>query len=151
MSAFALIQDKRGNTLLIKPRNARKWAEKWLPNVKLMNADRLKTFKNGWTFPASYIREGETPEVTLHRIVGEQLGVRSYHIARQKLYNFYDPSYMFPGKMHWDYCFVFKISIPSQSIKSQWVSTAKFVDVSKLAMSDFSSAQGELAQTLRLL
>ena len=151
ISVFALIHDAKRHVLLVRPRDVRKWTKEWSPNIRLMNADRLMKFKKSWVFPGSYIREGESPDNTLRRMMRDQLGVSSYHVQSQKLYNFYDPSYMYPGKMHWDYCFVYNVRFSKKRIKRPWISTAEYVDVGSLTSTDFSSAQGDLAEALGLL
>ncbi len=150
ISVFAVI--RRGNkVLLVKPTNRRKWLTEWSPNIRLMNQERLKKFTKSWLFPGGYVREGEAPEEALKRILKEQLGIKSFSAGPGKLYNFYDPSNIFPGNMHWDYCFVFKVKTNEEIRKRPWFSSIEFVDPRDFGRDDFTSAQGDLALAIGLI
>ena len=152
ISVFAIIRKNGSNkVLLVRPKDRRKWREQWSPNIRLMSPARLAKFESSWVFPGGYIREGEAPEAALKRIMEDQLGISRFSAGRAKLYNFYDPSNIFPGRMHWDYCFVFNVRTGKRIRKWGWLSSAEFVDPANFAREDFSSAQGDLALAIGLL
>lgn len=150
LSSFALLE-KRGKILLVKPNRHEKWAQEWAPNFKIYAAEQMEKEMNYWRFPSTYIKQGEHPDSALKRIVEDQLGVKEYAAGKGKLYNFYDPSNLFPGKMHWDYCFVYKISTGEPITKKSWLSQVEYVKTKGMDPKEFGSAQGDLAKGLRLL
>lgn len=142
ISAFAVA--RRGEeVLLVKPKEHQAWAE-WAPNWKLYEPERYAAEFQKWRFPSSYVREGEHPDHSLSRIVQEQLGVKRYRAGRAELLNFYDPSRRYPGKMHWDYCFVYETNLGEEPGPRPWFSAVEYVDSTKLSPQDFGSGQGDL-------
>src|SRR5580658_4068075 len=99
ISAFAIIK-KRGRVLVIMPRPHARWEDEWAPNWRIYDAAGLQTEYARWRLPSTFIREGESPEEALARIMTDQLGVREYRSGPPSLQNFYEPSRRYPGKMH---------------------------------------------------
>ena len=149
ISAFAIMK-KRGKVLAIKPRAHVRWEEEWAPNWRVYDAAGLKAELEKWRLPSTYMKEGEGPEQALSRIMLDQLGVKVYSVRLSSLQNFYEPSRRYPGKMHWDYCFVFNVSTHEEVKESPWLSNPRYVKASDQNM-EFGSAQGGLLARLKLL
>lgn len=150
ISVFAVAREG-GRTLLVKPAEHPRWREEWAPNWRRYTPEMLKHEYESWRFPSSYVKEGEPPEGTLSRIMGDQLGVPSYEVASSRLLNFYEPSRSFPGSNHWDYCFVYEVKLNVAPSPKPWLSAAGYVDLAGLKPDDFGSAQGSLASELKLV
>lgn len=149
ISAFAIIRkEEDSRVLLVKPKEQERWRQEWAPNWRLYEPDFLSNEFNTWRFPSSYVREGESPDQTLKRIVEDQLGMKKYEVLSSKLLNFYEPSRRYPGKMHWDYCFVYQVKGNEEPTIKPWFSSIEFVDPKTLAGKDFGSAQGALLREL---
>ena len=72
MSVFEIIK-RDSRVLLAKPKEHTRWKEEWAPNWRLYDSDSLANEYRSWRFPSSYIREGESPEDTLTRLMSDQL------------------------------------------------------------------------------
>jgi ADP-ribose pyrophosphatase YjhB (NUDIX family) len=150
MSVFAIIKkyDDSKKTLLVKPREHARWKEEWAPNWRLYNPDALPKEFGSWRFPSSYIREGESPDETLSRVIKDQLGLANFKVLSSKLLNFYEPSRRYPERMHWDYCFVYDVEINDIPVLKPWFSSLEYVDLKTLDQKEFGSAQGGLLKEL---
>ncbi|MGI0090301.1 MAG: NUDIX domain-containing protein [Nitrososphaerales archaeon] len=147
MSAFAIIK-KDSRVLLVKPRDHPRWKEEWAPNWRLYDTESLSNEFRSWRFPSSYVREGESPEDTLTRLVKEQLGISSLEVMTSRLLNFYGPSRMYPDKMHWDYCFVYDVKVNETPTLKPWYSALEYADLRTLDAKDFGSSQGGLLRAI---
>ncbi|MDG6985740.1 MAG: NUDIX hydrolase [Nitrososphaerota archaeon] len=150
ISAFAVAKEN-DRVLLLKPRDHPRWAEEWAPNWRRYTPDTLLHEWESWRFPSSYVKEGESPEDTLSRIIREQLELRSYEVISSRLLNFYEPSRSFPGSMHWDYCFVYEVALKERASLKPWFSAVEYVATVGLKPGEFGSAQGSLASELKLI
>lgn len=146
ISVFAIIK-KADSILVVKPKPHQKWKE-WAPNWQLYEEERLETEFSKWRFPSSYVNEGEHPDDTLARILRGQLGIKDYEVKAWRLVNFYTPSRRYPGKMHWDYCFLYDVKTEQTPSKKPWLEKLEFVARSELKEDDFGSAQGSLLEYL---
>jgi hypothetical protein len=79
----------------------------------------------------------------------DQLGIRNYRVRSSSLQNFYEPSRRYPGKMHWDYCFVFEVSTREEVKESPWLSTPTYAKLSHGNL-EFGSSQAGLLTRLGL-
>ena len=77
----------------------------------------------------------------------DQLGVKVYSVRSSSLQNFYEPSRRSPGEMHWDYCFVFSVSIHEEVKESRWLYGPRYVKPSDADV-EYGSAQGGLLTRL---
>jgi ADP-ribose pyrophosphatase YjhB (NUDIX family) len=152
MSVFAITkkEDDSKKTLLVKPREHARWKEEWAPNWRLYSPELLSNEYSSWRFPSSYIREGESPEETLSRVIRDQLGLSNFKVLSSKLLNFYDTSRRYPDRMHWDYCFVYNVKIDETPALRPWYSSVDYVDLTTLDQKDFGSSQGGLLKELGL-
>lgn len=147
ISVFAIMR-KDGKVLLVKPRENSRWTEEWAPNWRLYSPEALSNEYKSWRFPSSYIKEGESPDEALSRVLTQQLGIENYRMLSSKLLNFYGPSRRYPDRMHWDYCFIYEVrSDESPSIKP-WYSSIEFLDLLSLDEKAFGSGQGGLLEKL---
>lgn len=147
MSVFAIIK-RDSRILLVKPKEHTRWKEEWAPNWRLYDSDSLANEYRSWRFPSSYIREGESPEDTLSRLMGDQLGVASFEVVSSRLLNFYEPSRRYPERMHWDYCFVYDLKVDEHPVLKPWYSSLEFMDLKTLEPTDFGSSQGGLLKAI---
>ena len=119
----------------------------WAPNWRVYDAAGLKAELEKWRLPSTYVMEGEAPEHALSRIMLDQLGVKVYSVRSSSLQNFYEPSRRSPGEMHWDYCFVFSVSIHEEVKESRWLYGPRYVKPSDADV-EYGSAQGGLLTRL---
>ncbi len=147
ISVFAVLQS--GSELLLgKPRQHGRWQDEWAPNWRLYDSGQLEAELRRWRFPSSYVEEGESPEHALGRVMNEQLGVREYTLQSSRLLNFYEPSRRYPGRYHWDYCFVFRVMANFSPHDLPWFSELRYIAPSSLDATDFGSAQGAILMAL---
>ena len=149
MSAFAIIR-KGKEVLLVKPKEHQRWLEEWAPNWRVYEPRQLEAELAAWRFPSSYVKQGGSPEETLSRLMKEQLAVSEREVVSNRLLNFYSASRRFPGKMHWEYCFVYDVSAAQEPPSQPWFSAMEYLDFGSLADGSFGSGQGELARALDL-
>jgi len=93
------------------------------------------------------VREGEAPKDGLRRVMEDQLGVKRYSSAEPRLLNFYEPSRRFPGRMQWDYCFVFDVSTDQDVKQQEWLTDVAFMDPSGVK-SELGSAHSEIFESI---
>jgi ADP-ribose pyrophosphatase YjhB (NUDIX family) len=150
LSSFAIIRD--GNKILLgMARDHPRWEEEWAPNFAAYDSEeRQKEFRS-WRFPATYLYEGEHPDEAARRVMEDQLGLSEYTMGHATVHAFYDPSDWFPGKRHYDLCFVYEVEATPPSQVPDWFSRLEFVDTSALRRADFGSAMGDLASALRMI
>ena len=141
---------KDGRVLLLKAAPHELW-DQWAPNWKIYTPERAAEDTKRWRFPSAYIKEGEAPEDALARVMKEQLGIENYQVESSTLENFYNPSGRYPGKMHWDYCFVYRVRTSENPRKQDWLAHVEYLDLKGLTEEEFGSAQGDLARRLGLL
>ena len=145
ISVFAVVR-RNGKVLLVKPKQDTRWQE-WAPNWRVYEPASLTADMAKWRIPSTYVREGEAPEGGLRRVMEDQLGVAHYSASQPKLLNFYEPSRRFPGKMHWDYCFVFEVATDEQAQEKPWLAEIAFIDPS-IPGPELGSAQGDILKAL---
>jgi ADP-ribose pyrophosphatase YjhB (NUDIX family) len=150
ISAFA-VWEKEDRVLLVAPNLHERWVSEWVPNWRVYTADQLEVEKRSWRLPSTYIMEGEAPDDALARIMRDQLEVPGWGVLSSKLYNFYGPSRRYPGSMHWDYCFVYRVSSSEPVEPKPWFARVEFVKTRGMSTDAFGSAQGFLLQELGLL
>lgn len=149
LSSFAII--RQGDEILLgQARDHPRWAMEWAPNFPAYDPEELEEQWHTWRFPAAYLYEGEHPDDTLRRVVADQLGVEHYETGPARIHSFYDPSDWFPGKLHYDLCFVYDVEASPPPSPPPWFSKLHSVDPSALRRGDFGSAMGDLAVVLDL-
>ena len=104
----------------------------------------------GGSPPRIYTR-AKGPDDTLARVMRDMLGVKRWTVVRHKDYGFYDPSDWYPGRMHYDLCFVYDVKVAKVPEMPPWFAKLEFVDPSRMTSRDFGSAQGDLARALKLV
>jgi len=149
-STFAIIKSGRKVLLGIAKPHPR-WAAEWQPNFSVYSREEREEEFRLWRFPASYLYEGEGPDDTLKRIGRDMLGAKRWAVTGSKTYGFYDPSDWYPGKMHYDLCFVYDVKLAKVPAVPPWFQELEFVDSRKFRAKDFGSAQGDLARELKLV
>ncbi len=149
-SSFAVIRQGR-KVLLGVARSHERWEAEWAPNFSVYSPEERGEEFVKWRFPAAYLYEGEGPDDALGRVMLDMLGVRRWTITRSKDYGFYDPSDWYPGKMHYDLCFVYDMRITKPPAVPPWFSRLELVDPRKLRADDFGSAMGDLARRLKII
>jgi len=149
-SSFAIIKSGRKVLLGVAKPHPR-WEAEWQPNFSVYSRDERENEFRLWRFPASYLYEGEGPDDTLQRVMRDMLGMKRWSVIRQKDYGFHDPSDWYPGRMHYDLCFVSDVKIAKAPETPPWFAKLEFVDPSRMTSRDFGSAQGDLARALKLV
>lgn len=142
ISAFAIAR-KDADVLVLRPAKHEKWGE-WAPNWRVYSPEALEREHKSWRFPSSYVKFGEHPDDTLRRIMEGQLGISRYLVKGCRLENYYSPSRRYQGEMHWDYCFVYNVSLNDSPVPKPWIEDIRYVPLEGLSEEDFGSAQGSL-------
>lgn len=150
LSSFAIITE--GDRVLLGiARDHPRWEAEWAPNFGAYDPDERRKEFQSWRFPATYLYEGEHPDDALERVLRDQLGVAEFEAGPGAVHAFYDPSDWFPGKKHYDICFVYEVETSPPSEVPTWFARLEFVEASSLKGKDFGSAMGDLAAALRMI
>ena len=149
-SSFAIVRSGR-KVLVGIPKPHPRWAAEWAPNFSIYSADEREEEFRSWRFPAAYLYEGESPDDCLGRVVRDMLQMKRWTVIRSKTHAFYDPSDWYPGRMHYDLCFVYDVKIAKAPAVPPWFARLEFADPGKLAANEFGSAMGDLAKALKLV
>lgn len=150
LSAFALLQEDN-EVLLGVPRAHPRWEAEWAPNFTVYSEEERAAEFRSWRIPAAYLYEGEHPDETLERVVRDQLALEEYGAEGTDIYAFYDPSDWFPGKLHYDLCFVYELVATPPEEAPPWFERLEMVDIATLTKKDFGSEMGDLAFALGLI
>lgn len=148
-SSFVIIR-QGAKVLAGIPKNQRKWREEWAPNWLVYTKESLENEYRSWRLPASYLYEGESPDDTARRVLRDQLRMRAAKLGPAANYAFHDPSSWYPGRKHYDLCFVYEVrGTPPKTIPSWW-QRLEFVDVRTLRKVEMGSAMSDLMKVLKL-
>ncbi|MFQ5838346.1 MAG: NUDIX hydrolase [Thermoplasmata archaeon] len=150
LSSFAILKDG-SKVLLGRPKDHPRWEAEWAPNFTAYDPEEREVEFHSWRFPAAYLYEGEHPDEALRRVVEDQLGLKEYQAGPASIHAFYDPSDWFPGKLHYDLCFVYEVRGTLPTVLPPWFAGLEFVDASSLKAKDFGSAMGDLAAALEFI
>ncbi|MBI4416205.1 MAG: hypothetical protein HY557_04395 [Euryarchaeota archaeon] len=149
-SSFAIVRAGR-KVLLGVARPHPRWEAEWAPNFSVYTPEDLAAEFRDWRFPAAYLYEGESPDDCLGRVMRDMLRVARWTVTGQKTHAFYDPSTWYPGRMHYDLCFVYDVKLAKAPAVPPWFARLEYVDPKTLRGDDFGSAMGDLAKALRLI
>lgn len=148
-SSFVIV--RRGSTILAGiPKEDPKWREEWAPNFLVYSKSDLADEFRLWRLPASYLLEGEHPDEAAGRVLRDQLGFPARPLHHPDVYTFHDPSTWFPGKKHYDLCFVYDVRGLSPSEVPAWWQRLEFVDPKTLRKEELGSAMSDLMRVLPL-
>ncbi len=147
LSSFAILQEDT-KVLLGVPKEHTRWEEEWAPNFSAYDPPEREAEFRSWRFPAAYLYEGEHPDETLRRVVEGQLSIEEYGADATDVYAFYDPSDWFPGRKHYDLCFIYEVVAAPPEAPPPWFQRLEMVEIASLKSNDFGSAMGDLALTL---
>ncbi len=148
-SSFVLVR-KGSKVLAGIPRPHPKWTREWAPNWLVYTKESLEDEHRSWRLPAAYLYEGEGPDEAAYRVLRDQLRIRGVELGRPLCKAFYDPSSWFPGKRHYDLCFVYEVRAKPPKAVPPWWERLEFVDVGFLRKQDLGSAMSDLVRALRL-
>lgn len=147
LSSFAVV--RRGTEVLLgRAREHPRWAAEWAPNFAAYDREERAREWETWRFPATFLYEGEHPDEALGRVLRDQLRTHEFMADPVQIYAFYDPSDWFPGKNHYDLCFVYDVEADPPAETPEWFAELRFVRLSEIASGEFGSAMGDLAAVL---
>ncbi len=148
-SSFVVIRN--GSKVLAGiPKNHRKWRNEWAPNWLVYTKESLEDEYRFWRLPASYLYEGENPDDTAWRVLRDQLHVGGARLGSPSHYAFHDPSSWYPGRKHYDLCFVYEARGSLPKAIPAWWRRLEFVEVRTLRREDLGSSMHDLMKVLRL-
>ncbi len=148
-SSFVVL--RKGTKILAGiPRNHRKWRNEWAPNWLVYTKESLEDEYRFWRLPASYLYEGENPDDTARRVLKDQLRIRDGKLGPLSHYAFHDPSSWYPGRRHYDLCFVYEARGSLPKTIPEWWERLDFIDLKVLRKMDLGSSMGDLMKVLRL-
>jgi ADP-ribose pyrophosphatase YjhB (NUDIX family) len=146
-SSFVIVRS--GTTILAGiPKDDSKWREEWAPNFLVYSKSDLAAEFRLWRLPATYLLEGEHPDAAADRVLRDQLTLPARPLHHPDVYTFHDPSTWFPGKRHYDLCFVYEIRGPAPSEMPPWWQRLEFVDPMTLKKAELGSAMSDLVRVL---
>ncbi len=147
-SSFVLVRDDRSRVLAGIARDHRNWRERWQPNINAYRpVDQEAEFRS-WRLPAAYLVEGEHPDEAARRVLRDQLRMPLKKLERPSIYSFYDPSSWYPGRRHYDLCFVYEVRGAEPRETPQWWERLEFVTPRFLRDQDLGSAMSDLVRVL---
>jgi len=148
-SSFVLV--RQGPTVLAGiPKEHPRWTKEWAPNFLVYGRADLADEFRSWRLPASYLYEGEHPADAAHRVLEDQLRIRVRPLGAVSVYSFYDPSSWYPGRMHYDLCFVYQIRGGRPTRVPPWWRRLEFWRLRDLRKEELGSAMSDLVRVLRL-
>lgn len=147
-SSFVLV--RRGSKILAGvPKDHPKWTKEWAPNWLVYDKARVADELQSWRLPAAYLYEGEGPDETAHRVLRDQLRRPAADLGRPLCYAFYDPSSWYPGRRHYDLCFVYDLRGSAPRTAPPWWQRLEFLDLRRLRREELGSGMGDLVKVLR--
>lgn len=148
-SSFVIV--RRGSKVLAGvPKKHPRWTKEWAPNWLVYPKERAEEELRAWRLPASYLYEGESPDAAAGRVLRDQLRLPPSDLARPACYAFYDRSSWYPGRRHYDLCFVYEVRGSPSNPVPPWWSRLEFLDLGELRKAEMGSAMGDLVRALRL-
>ncbi len=147
-SSFVLV--RRGNRVLAGiPKDQRRWTDLWQPNIKSYTSTAQEAEFSSWRLPASFLIEGEHPADTARRVVRDQLRMPLKRLEGPDIFSFYDPSSWYPGRRHFDLCFVYQVRGVAPRSVPEWWQRLEFVEPRFLRSQELGSAMSDLVRHLR--
>lgn len=141
---------RRGDRLLAgRMAPSDRWVEEWQPNLALYEGPRREALFEGWRLPATYLREGEDPEVAAARVWTDQLGLDGTpDLPPPEVVSEAAASRSTPEARHWDLVFAYEFEgpLPSEDVPGHWAELA-YADPEELD-EDFVMLHGELLPLL---
>ncbi len=147
-SAFVIV--RRGSKVLAGiPNDHPRWTKEWAPNWLVYKKDSVDDELRSWRLPASYLYEGENPDVTAQRVARDQLRLHIEKLTRPACQAFYDESSWYPGHKHFDLCFVYETRASAPKILPPWWERLEWVEPAFLRKQEMGSAMTDLVRRLR--
>jgi ADP-ribose pyrophosphatase YjhB (NUDIX family) len=148
-SSFVLVRN--GHRVLAGiPRNHRKWREQWQPNISTYRPQDQEAEFRSWRLPAAFLYEGEHPDDTARRVIKDQLRIPLRKFEGPSVYSFYDPSSWYPGRRHYDLCFVYEVRGSEPRETPAWWQRLELVDRAFLRRQELGSAMSDLVVRAKL-
>lgn len=148
-SSFVLVRE--GPKLLAGiPKDHPRWRREWAPNFLVYTAADLADEFRSWRLPAAYLYEGEHPEDTARRVLQDQLRMPRKKLGQVSIYSFHDPSSWYPGRKHYDLCFVFEVRGAPLSRVPPWWQRLEFLSVRELQKAELGSAMSDLMRVVKI-
>ncbi len=148
-SSFVLVHNGKG-VLAGVPRDHRKWREQWQPNINVYRPRDQEAEFRSWRLPAAFLLEGEHPDDTARRVMRDQLRIPLKRLEPPTIRTFYDPSSWYPGRRHYDMCFVYEVKGAPPREMPPWWQRLEVVEPRFLRKVELGSAMGDLVRELRL-
>jgi len=146
-SSFVLVHHGR-KVLAGIPQDHRKWREQWQPNISTYRPQDQEAEFQSWRLPAAFLFEGEHPDDTARRVMRDQIRLPPRKLERPAIYAFYDRSNWYPGRRHYDLCFVYEIHNSGPREIPAWWERLEFVDPAFLRKQELGSAMSDLLKVL---
>lgn len=146
-SSFVLVRHGR-KILAGIPEDHRKWREQWQPNISTYRPQDQEAEFASWRLPAAFLYEGEHPDATARRVLEDQLQIPPKRLDRPAIFSFYDRSSWYPGRRHFDLCFVYELHNSAPHEVPPWWERLEFVDMDFLRKQELGSAMSDLVKSL---
>lgn len=144
ISSFVLIRKSR-SILLGKLAKSEEWER-----LTGMDEERVQTLarEQKWLIPASHLMFGEHPDHAAKRVLEEQLELRRYSSKLNSIQSSVGRTKRYPGRPHWDICFVYEARLSEQLKRPKWFSDLRYVNPRDLSPSDFGRDHEGVLQEL---
>lgn len=146
-SSFVLVHHGR-KVLAGIPQDHRKWREQWQPNISTYRPQDQEAEFQSWRLPAAFLFEGEHPDDTARRVMKDQIRLAPRKLERPAIYAFYDRSNWYPGRRHYDLCFVYEVHNSGPREVPAWWERLEFVEPAFLRKQELGSAMSDLLKVL---
>lgn len=147
--SFVLVRDGR-KILAGIPERHRKWREQWQPNINSYRPQDQEAEFQSWRLPAAYLYEGEHPDDAARRVMRDQLRIPLRRVGQPAIYSFYDPSSWYPGRRHYDLCFVYEARGSARRDTPPWWKRLEFVELTFLRKRELGSAMSDLVRVMTI-
>ncbi len=104
-----------------------------------------------WILPSSHLLIGESPDQCAKRVAEEILLLKSYDVRYTTTLNYYEDSSRYPGRLHWDLCFVYGLRSDEELKKVNHFSEMRYVSLSEVKHEEIGRGQADILETLGLL
>ncbi len=146
-SSFVIV--RRGAKILAGiPKAHARWTKEWAPNWLVYAKEAVENEMESWRLPASYLYEGENPDVAATRVARDQLRLPSAKLEHPACFAFYDNSSWYAGHKHYDLCFVYEARTSIPKPIPPWWTRLEWLEPSVLRKQELGSAMSDLVRAL---
>jgi hypothetical protein len=119
------------------PRRRQRWISEWASGWLMYSNKELKEVYRQTRLPSSYLLEGEHPDLALLRVMRDQLGIEKFSAPAPQIMSYNSPSDWYPGNLHWDLVFAYRVKTSASPRKFPWWQELAFLGRQELRKKNF--------------